>query len=183
MNKKMGKCIGKGSFSTVYKHPSKQKKVLIVSSDKAKEAIADEIAYSDMLPKIKKIGFASDNEADCRRLYESIYYDKVRAPKQQLSKKAYQQYVQLRKAVDNIKQPLNIYDSYNRVYTAFEKIKDKNLREEMISILDGFSNYGSDVSFEISPRNIAIGNYKSLVLLDCFFFREDLLKVLDKKLY
>lgn len=172
-----GKQIGKGTFSTVFEDTANSDKVWIVSTDKAKEAVAEGIAYSEMLPSLERQGFATDNDEDMRAIYHGDRYAKVRAPKRELNPKAFKQYQQLRKASLTMGLPYNEHDSYNVTYKAFEMLEDKGLSEEMLSILDGYSNYGSDVAFEISPRNIAVGADGQLILLDCFYFKTDLLKV------
>lgn len=46
----------------------------------------------------------------------------------------------------------------------------------MVNALDQLLNYGDSISFEISPRNISFDSEGNLVLLDVFFFRDDMEK-------
>jgi hypothetical protein len=50
----------------------------------------------------------------------------------------------------------------------------------MLDALDACANYGNDVCFEISPRNVAVKNGK-LVLMDCFFMADKLQEIQAEK--
>jgi hypothetical protein len=50
----------------------------------------------------------------------------------------------------------------------------------MQDAVEACANYGSDVMFEISPRNVAVHN-GNLILLDCFFIKSKLREVRDKR--
>ena len=85
-------------------------------------------------------------------------------------------YKQLR-AIDRAQSYIcNPYDSYDRHYKAFSKLKNNRLRTAMLEALEGCSNWGSDIGFEISPRNVAVNNGK-LVLLDVFFSKSKLKEI------
>ena len=71
------------------------------------------------------------------------------------------------------------HDSMSKVYEAFAAIEDEDLKEVMIEALEACGNYGSDVAFEISPRNVAVKDGK-LILLDCFFMKSKLNQVRSK---
>lgn len=84
-------------------------------------------------------------------------------------------YRELRRVFAESRPTMNIYDSYSATYKAFESIKYRALRENMIEALDAMSNIGPTVSFEISPRNVKRKG-KQMVLIDCFFDRRELIK-------
>ena len=52
----------------------------------------------------------------------------------------------------------------------------------MIDALRACSNYGSDVGFEISPRNIFIDN-GNLILADCFFIISQAEEIRKNKIF
>lgn len=160
------KQIGKGSFSTVYQKNSNT--VLIKSDDYVKECLSfNWHNKSKYIPNITKI--------DCG-LYEMKLYPKCTKPKQQLNTKAYDTYLTLKKLVNNIVIS-NKYNAYDIWYKTFSNLKDNTLKNCLLSVLDSLSNYGSDIYFEISPRNISFTKTGNLILLDCFFFKTQL----DKK--
>jgi len=151
--------IGKGSFSTVYKLNSN--KVLIKSNDYTKECMAHGWGFdSSLFPKVS----FEDND-----FYSMKLYPKCKAPKKELNKRSYERYTLLRKLM-NETFTHNKYDKYDKLYKLFSDIKDKTLKEALLNAIDGLSNYGSDIGFEISPRNISFTKSGNLILLDCFFF-------------
>lgn len=153
--------IGKGLFSKVYKFD--KKRVLIKSVCLAKECnslFVDSIWF----PKLEQIG---ENEYLCE------YYPKVTSLKSALKPKHYELYKELRS--------INVYchnerDYYFKLREEFCKVSNKSLRTALIEFLDDFNNYGTDMGFEISPRNVAVKNGR-LILLDCFFNRKQLREV------
>jgi len=50
----------------------------------------------------------------------------------------------------------------------------KTAKTALIDAVSALTNYGSDICFEISPRNIAVTKTGNLILLDCFFMRSKL---------
>lgn len=160
------KQIGKGSFSTVYQKNSNT--VLIKSDDYVKECLSfNWHNKSKYIPNITKID---------RGLYKMKLYPKCTKPKQQLNTKAYDTYLTLKKLFNNIVIS-NKYNAYDIWYKTFSNLKDNTLKNCLLNILDSLSNYGSDIYFEISPRNISFTKSGNLILLDCFFFKTQL----DKK--
>lgn len=150
--------IGRGAFSKVYKKDSKT--VIIVSRDKVKVAMASpEWPRARCFPKL--IEKASG-------IYECKYYEPVRALKSNLSEDQWALYRVLRDVYHNGPQ----YYWYLRSY--FRALKGwKAESRALLSALDVLNEYGRDVRFEISPRNVAVHRGR-LILLDCFFFQEDL---------
>jgi hypothetical protein len=164
------KLIGTGSFSKVYQ--ISKNKVEIHSSDPVKECMSlGWFPNSRLFPRIKRTKILYDQKYN---IYESRLYEKVNAPKKQLKKSHYKMYLELRKIDGAILPPRG-----NRVNNLIEAIKKSNLSRHWKEIINNaiysLSDYGDDVVFEISPRNIAVSN-GNLVLLDCFFMENSLFK-------
>lgn len=152
------KLIGKGLFTKAYLR--EDGKVELMSKDYIKECMSFGWFPSNRLfPSIKSI----DNGN-----YEMKYYPKVKSLKKSLKPIEYNKYLELR----NLTIPfiVNKYEGYDNLYNAFSTIKGKILREAMLEALSACTNYGSDISFEISLRNVAVDK-GNLVLLDCFFIQ------------
>jgi hypothetical protein len=66
---------------------------------------------------------------------------------------------------------------YNSAADGENTGKGAKYAEIMNSALDSLLNFGQSIIFEISPRNVAANSKGELVLLDCFFYREDLIEV------
>lgn len=163
MNTQGMKCIGKGAFSTVYQKTPK--KVLIKSTDNVKECMSfGWFPASSMFPKVKRIDVGNEYS-----FYEMKYYPKVRSLKNNLKPFEYEFYKVLRSLtpVWNI----NPYDRYYELHWLFDTIPNKfhHRRQVLKDTLESLSNYGTDIGFEISPRNVAVDRGK-LILLDCFYF-------------
>ena len=157
MNTSKLKLIGKGSFTKCYL--LNETTVLLQSDDPIKEAMAyGWFPEHDLFPAVK------DSTLD--GFYEMEYYPRVSSLKNNLDNDQYDIYKTLRGL--STTHSLNKYDSYSKWYEAFESLDNEDLRDCMISALAACTNYGSDVSFEISPRNVAVKNGK-LILLDCFY--------------
>ena len=156
--------IGQGSFSKVYK---KGNKVFIKSNDAQKECMAlGWFPSSRLFPKIK----FSDNGFD----YEMKYYKKHKSLKTALKPTEWEKYQELRRIFIQNKFSAPRIQSIDHWINAFKKIKNKTLRKHMCNALEAMGNYGPDVCFEISPRNVAISNTGNLILLDCFFMKHQL---------
>lgn len=154
--------IGQGAFSRVYKKDSKT--VLIVSRDKAKEAMASPLwPPSRLFPRIKEVSSG---------VYESRYYPPIRSLKGALKEGQWQLYTHLR----NLHMDYTLGQGYYELRTGFKKhmAPYRRQREALLAALDALANYNLDVCFEISPRNVAVSPSGNLVLLDCFFFRHQL---------
>jgi len=145
------KLIGKGAFTKAYLLDDG--KVQLNSCCPIKEAMAHGwFPESYLFPLIEAV----DSE-----VYLMDYLPRVRAPKAQLNDRAYSLYKLLQTAVGN-----NYFDLY--------KWFDSNLigwdeKEVILEALDACSNYGTDIGFEISPRNISVTESGDLVMADCFF--------------
>lgn len=164
------KLIGKGAFTKCYQ--LNDNTVLLKSEDPIKECMAHGwFPDSDLFPKVE---FSSIDGC-----YEMEYYPRVRSLKNSLDPDQYQIYKDLREVFNNLETSINIYDGMNLIYKSFCQIENEELQETMIEALHSCGNYGSDVGFEISPRNVAVKNGK-LILLDVFFMKSVLNKVRSK---
>lgn len=163
MNTKTLKKIGQGAFSTVWKKDNKT--VLIKSSDNVKVCFSlGWCGNSRLFPKLKRIMIDDDFS-----FYECKFYEKVSSLKNNLLPEEYAFYLELRKfsacfGMDYYK----LYDLFNALPAQYNGKK-----KALLSALEGLINYGSDICFEISPRNVAVEKGE-LILLDCFFFRSQL---------
>ena len=161
------KIVGKGAFSTVYELNEKQ--VLIKSSDPIKECMSmGWFPDSRLFPKVEYL----DSET-----YVMQKFAKVKSPKSELTEKDYSIYLELRALKTGYVK--NSHWANTEWHKQFDTIKNKRVREALKDALDACCNYGSDINFEISPRNIAVKNGK-LILLDCFFSISKLNEVRSK---
>ena len=163
--------IGKGLFTKAYRKDKTT--VLLKSDDPIKECMPmGWFPDSRLFPKIIR--------TDCGE-YEMKYYEKVSSLKKSLTDTHYEIYKELRKVSENIERTSNIYDGLFNVIDGFKMIKDRRLKEIMIRAVEACSNYGSDVEFEISPRNVAVTKTGKLILLDCFFMKSKALNIRKTK--
>ena len=161
------KLIGSGSFTKVYRQGN-SKFVHIKTCDPAKECMAmGWFPNARCFPKVKESNKPGYD-------YKMTYYPKTQGLKQALRPKEYAKYQALRSLFNDFS-----YGGYefDELYKAFEGLKDKTLSYNMCEALNALSNYGSDVKFEISPRNVAVTATGTLILLDVFFFKSKLWEV------
>lgn len=164
------KLIGKGSFTKCYLLPCGSR-VQLISRDPVKEAMArDWFPESELFPKVDYVDLG---------VYEMDYFEPVRSIKQNLIAGHWQLYKELRDLFLNNNPGINCFnpnDLYHLWYKVFEEQAERyapgsfmfESYQDIMMALDACANYGSDVVFEISPRNIRIKEGK-LILLDCFF--------------
>ena len=165
------KLIGKGAFTKAYLNDD-EKTVVLYSVCPIKECMAfGGFPTSPLFPKLEQTGYLDSGEG----VYTMVYYPRVKSLKNALKPEQYAIYKELRALRALI--PCN---GYNVLHKAFKTIKNRRVRGLMLQALDACSNYGSDIGFEISPRNVAVKNGK-LVLLDCFFIQSKLKEVRSKK--
>jgi len=161
------KLIGKGSFTKCYLNTCEET-VTLISCDPIKECMSQGwFPESSLFPKVEHVDVDEKSGND---IYTMRYYPKTRSLKNTLKPEQYEIYKQLRKLMESNTYVYNKYDSYSLWYEKFSELENKELRETMLEALDACNNYGSDVAFEISPRNVAVDN-GNLVLLDCFFLK------------
>ena len=171
------KLIGKGAFTKAYLNDN-GKTVTLYSVCPIKECMAlGGFPKSPLFPKLERIDYLDSGEG----VYIMEYYPKVKSLKNALYPNQYAIYRELR-GLRGLKISLtqNPYDGYRELYNAFKALKNRRVREVMLYALEACANYGSDIGFEISPRNVAVKN-KKLVLLDCFFINSKLNEVRSKK--
>lgn len=171
MNTAGMKRIGKGAFSTVYRQT--KKKVLIKSTDNVKECLSmGWMPDHAMFPTTERVGVSDCGEY---QFYEQKYYPKVSSLKNNLSSFEWEFYKALRELFICKDFSPNPHTLHQEWHDAFDTLPGKfwRKRELLKEALDGLANYGSDICFEISPRNVAASGGK-LVLLDCFFFKSQL---------
>lgn len=170
--------IGRGMFSTVYRKNAKT--VLIKSVDPVKECMA--LGWfpprSRMFPKTTRVAILYDDQGTA--LYEQRYYPKVKSLKAALKPAEWEFYRELR---DNVWRSCNVFgnDQFKILVSLQALIKalpSKYARKKaaLLGAVDALTNYGPDIRFEISPRNMAAHN-GNLILLDCFFMTEKMKEV------
>ena len=158
------KRIGKGSFTTAYLQDDGHT-ALLKSTDYIKECMAHGwFPESALFPII--------NFTDTPHTYTMEYYPKVKSLKDNLDPDQYLIYKQLRALLPCAKYCSRPHDYHAMWHTLFDTLPS-DLKEVMKEALDACANYGTDVQFEISPRNVATKNGR-LILLDCFFIQSQL---------
>lgn len=171
------KKIGQGAFSKVYRKSSDT--VLIKSIDHVKECMSlGWFPNSRMFPKIEQVGQDDYGEY---KFYESKYYPRISSLKNELLPSEWEFYKALR-GLDRfscIAQKGSYLDHWRKQFETLPS-KFNHKKQALFDALDALSNYGNDICFEISPRNIAVSG-KKLVLLDCFFFHSQLMKATKKR--
>lgn len=166
----MKKLIGSGTFTKCYKISDNE--VELISNCAYKECMSfGWFPESRLFPTIKRLEGYINEKGDS--LYRMKFYERQRSLKNTLKPTQYTIYKTLRETMQNIKHSANIYDSYKNTFEGFSTLKNKALRGIMLEALDACSNYGSDVGFEISPRNVAADN-GNLILLDVFYSKKAL---------
>jgi hypothetical protein len=162
------KQLGKGAFSTAYLQNDGS--VLIKTVDRVKEAMANGFFPSHRLfPTLEHV-----DSGDVYQYYKMKFFPKVGSLKKGLTSRQYRLY----KVLYDLQAPDCEYnDRHQEWHKIFDTLPSefKAEREAIQDAMNGLSNYGTDISFEISPRNVAIQGRK-LILLDCFFLVNDLIK-------
>lgn len=177
--------LGQGAFSTVYADPDAPDDfVLIQTIDQAKEAMAlGWFPNSPLFPELTVYATEYDGD-DERNVYRSKRYDTSRAVVSKLDahNKAFYNALRHLSLHDNddshgydTHNPHNWYHIWHHKLSGLDD-QFAEEREALLEALDTLCNYGSDIAFEISPRNVATEGGK-LILLDCFFVQSQLKKV------
>lgn len=161
------KLIGKGAFTKAYLLDDGR--VQLHTCCPIKESMAwGWFPDSKLFPKLTYVDVG---------VYEMDYLTRVTAPKRQLNEASYKLYKALQL----------VYGDYDAIdYFSIYKSLEKHLEgfkelEEVLEALDACSNWGTDIGFEISPRNISVDDKGNLILADCFFHRPTLTEVRSKK--
>lgn len=150
--------LGKGLFTTAYLQKD-NKTVILKSTDYIKECMSlGWFPNSMYFPKVERLD---------QGIYKMKKYDKPKSLKNSLKPKQYEIYKELRNlSIGYIKNSYNNLDEWRK---QFNTISNKTVKNALNDAIDACSNYGSDVCFEISPRNVAVSKTGNLILLDCFF--------------
>ncbi len=112
---------------------------------------------------------------------ENEKYNKTKKIKGLLNDQDYKFYTELRNIFKTKPIIKNKYDSLDVLYKLFsESLLTDDQKELMLEALSACSNYGSDIGFEISPRNIFIEN-GNLILADCFYIISQAEEIRRKK--
>jgi hypothetical protein len=154
------KLIGKGMFSVCYRES--ENTVLIASEDPVKECMGTGwFPDSPLFPKVERVACG---------LYRMPYYAKVSSLKSALDPDQWVIYQALRAMVKaSVFSGRNPDFRIDFVRKQIDTLQDETLRETLSEAVDALANYGADIGFEISPRNVAVSDGK-LILLDCFYF-------------
>lgn len=166
----MAKVWKRGTFSRVFKLVDGT--VKIFSTDPAKECMALwGFGESALWPEIER----TDRLEDGTNVFIMPLYDQPRSLKSALVEADYLLYQALRKAGNcpffgrnHYEAPQHWHKTFENTLQAFPEVK-----QAMHDAIDSLQNYGQDIRFEISPRNVAVKNGR-LILLDCFFFADAL---------
>jgi len=177
------KQIGKGAFSRAYLTKTGTPYVYLITAeqdggDYSKRQLAElsrDEDHSPYLPRLLDVG--CDERGRC--YYRMPYY---RAPLRKAdSPKAWAQYQMLRKcwlpALERLEQRKDRHGATYAGHTVMEEVvecaSEAGASPGLVRALDllrgAASNYGSDYSFEFSPRNLATTDKGQLILLDTVF--------------
>lgn len=110
------------------------------------------------------------------KLYRMRYFPRVKSLKSALKPDQWKLYCQLREIMDKGIFADSNWGRIDKYRELFNELPGR-YGEIMNAALDSLISYGDSIAFEISPRNISTDGENgqgNLVLLDCFFFREDL---------
>lgn len=167
------KLIGKGSFTKCYLNTC-ETSVTLVSCDPIKECMANGwFPEHELFPTVEHVDYC---EQTGRNIYTMEYYPRTKGLKGYLEDDQWEIYKTLKAMSNNWGFTGNKFDRYDILYNSFSRLENEDLRDVMLEALDACSNYGADIGFEISPRNVAVKNGK-IILLDCFYMVSTLEKV------
>ncbi len=156
------KVLGRGAFTKAYLMDNG--KVFLKSQCPAKEVMGlgwfPECSLFPVVESTNEIGE-----------YIMDYLPRVTAPSKQLNAHSHALYKELRK--------LYVQPGYQNWYGVLSDLSDEfeEERDYLLEALDALANYGNDICFEISPRNISCDSAGNLILADVFFFHSALKRV------
>ena len=182
------KQIGKGAFTRAYLTKTGEPYVYLKtheqnSGDYSKRQLAEmnrDGEHSPYIPRLVDLG--CDAQGFC--FYRMPYYN---APlRKKNSEKAWKQYQMIRKVWDTAQRELQKRlnrDDYGALHTGYmvmadviEGVEEAGGSEGLVRALsllnDQAVDYGSDYTFEFSPRNLATNDSGQLILLDTIFSLE-----------
>jgi len=162
----MAKLIGKGTFTRAYL--LENNRVLLRSNDPIKECMAHGwFPESRLFPVVDQVDDG---------VYEMEYFPRTSSLKNALAPREYALY-QLLKTFADVTHTRACHSRdalrHGILHETISEFSEANgeYAEEFQAIaeaVDACGNYGTDIGFEISPRNVAVKDGQ-LILLDCFF--------------
>lgn len=156
----------KGSFSTVkfFDHH-----VEVDSCDPVKECMS--LGWFPEHRLFPRVEFLRESRRDDHKVYRMERYEQPRSIKSNVTPRQWRLYRELRSKLNHVVGVDNLRASLSCLSPEF-----KEEREALEWAVDALCNYGDDMVFEISPRNVAVKGRK-LILLDCFFMQGKLLEM------
>lgn len=156
------KLIGRGEFTKAYLQDNGR--VMLISNDPIKECMAfGWFPDCELFPKVTYV----DSTDHGGYIYEMDYLGKPVGLKANLSVEEYEFYKTLQ-VIQRDLMGTKPHDYYFKLYELFSERLTGNKRDWMLEALDACSNVGSDIGFEVSPRNVRVSHGR-LVLMDVFF--------------
>ena len=159
------KVIGRGHFTTAYRKD--RNTVILKSRDNVKECMSlGWFPETHLFPNITRV---ASQDQDGFSMYEMKYIDRVKAPKKQLTTKHYNLYLVF------LTLDITYIRGANPLIELLGELRIKrSVKDHLIDAVSALTNYGSDIRFEISPRNIGVSKTGKLILMDVFFFKSEL---------
>lgn len=155
---KGSKLIGRGAFTKAYLRPDGQ--VHLLSVDPIKECMA--WGWFPESVHFPRVAYAyPDRTIEGHDEYIMEYYPRGAGIIKELDKRQADVYRYLVACTGSLR-------GYDVVRQALLGVPDGTIRKLLLEALDACTNYGSDVCFECSPRNVRVRD-GNLVFLDCFF--------------
>jgi len=159
--------IKQGHFTTAYLY-QEQDKVILKSRCYIKECMAHGwFPDSELFPSIKFADIEDDVNTEFT-VYEMPLYIHGKGVKSNICKEDYEGiYVPLRKI-----QCVIDYADFEEQLTIVGVSEE--VKEVLLRAYEACTNYYSDISWEISPRNVAATAEGKLILLDCFYIESQI---------
>lgn len=159
--------VKKGHFTTAYLY-QEQAKVILKSRCYIKECMAlGWFPYNELFPSIKFADIEYDVNTEFK-VYDMPLYVHGQSVKSNVCKEDYEGiYIPLRKI-----QYVIDYADFEEQLTTVGVSED--VKEALLEAYSVCTNCGSDVGWEISPRNVAATADGKLILLDCFYIKSQI---------
>jgi hypothetical protein len=158
--------IGRGQWSTAYRHGRDVYLVTRESKDYSKHIMAE--AYRRLpsnrhLPHIREIERLNGSYR-----FKMPFYPRLMSK----DDKAWRTFKDLRELANRVWMTNNFTKDgwmergYSLMCSVRDKVKDRALRNALDSIIDASMDYAETYWFEFSPRNLGVGSKGQLVLMD-----------------
>ena len=167
----------RGTFSKVYRLADGTVKV--VSTDPVKECmVVFGFGNSGLWPSIERI----DTLNNGTNVFIMPLYEQPKSLKNALMPDQYALYRAIKASSENRFMGKNQYDAPMHWRKVFREGLGSfpAAAEALCDAVDSLQNYGYDIRFEISQRNVAVKD-GNLILLDCFFFLSALESIYKKR--